>query len=202
MSKRQSMFHNIPKVIVEQMKILEEHDAQDRQDGTPQINRLRQVPPETGKFLALQAAGVPDGAWIEIGTSAGYSALWISLAAKLKGKKLITYELLPEKAEMAKRSFKKTKVEAYIDLVHGDARGHVGHYDEIAFAFLDSEKEMYLDFYDLIVPLLVPGGLLIADNFISHAEDLAPVVEKAKGDPRVDCMVVPVGKGLLFCKKS
>ncbi len=195
------MFHNIPKAILNQMQVLEELDSQDRQDGTIHLKRLRQIPPEAGKFLALQALMVPIGAWIEIGTSAGYSALWISLAAKVKSKKLITYELLPEKVEMAKKTFKAGKVGKTVELVHGDARGHVGHFEEIAFAFLDAEKEMYSEFYDLIVPLLVPGGMLIADNFTSHEEYLEPVFEKAEKDERINSMIVPIGKGLLFCLK-
>ena len=76
------MFHDLPEAIQEQMTALEEIDAQDRQDGTPQVKRLRQIPPATGKFLAFIAASAPEGAWLEIGTSAGYSALWLSLAAK------------------------------------------------------------------------------------------------------------------------
>ena len=195
------MFHDISKEILDQMKALEELDAQDREDGTTQIKRLRQIPPETGKFIAIQATTVPEGAWVEIGTSAGYSALWLSLAAKLKKEKLFTYELLKDKADMAKNTFKQTKVSDYVDLVHGDARGHVGHYEELAFAFLDSEKEMYDEFYDLIVPLLVPGGLLIADNFLSHEEYLTPLKAKAEEDERVDSVIVPIGKGLLLCRK-
>ncbi|MBT3240113.1 MAG: O-methyltransferase [Chloroflexi bacterium] len=195
------MFHDIPKEILDQMKVLEELDAQDRQDGTNQITRLRQIPPETGKFIAIQAASVPEGAWVEIGTSAGYSALWISLAAKLKKEKLFTYELLQDKVALAKNTFKQTKVTEVVELVHGDARGHVGHYEEIAFAFLDSEKEMYEEFYDLIVPLLVPGGLLIADNFLSHEEYLAPLKAKAEGDERIDSVIVPIGRGLLLSRK-
>ena len=195
------MFHDIPKEILDQMKVLEELDAQDRQDGTNQIKRLRQIPPETGKFIAIQAASVPEGAWVEIGTSAGYSALWISLAAKLKKEKLFTYELLQDKVALAKNTFKQTKVTEVVELVHGDARGHVGHYEEIAFAFLDSEKEMYEEFYDLIVPLLVPGGLLIADNFLSHEEYLAPLKAKAEGDERIDSVIVPIGRGLLLSRK-
>ena len=68
------MFHAVPQPILDRMRYLEEVDTQDRQDGTPRLQRLRQIPPETGKFLALLAASVPEGAYIEIGTSAGYSS--------------------------------------------------------------------------------------------------------------------------------
>jgi predicted O-methyltransferase YrrM len=195
------MFHDIPKPVLDQMKALEEIDSLDRQDGTPNIKRLRQIPPETGKFLAVLAAGVPDGAWLEIGTSAGYSALWITLATKLRGTKLVTFELLPEKADLAKKTFKKAKVEGLVELVHGDARGHVGTYAEVAFCFLDAEKEMYQEFYDLVVPNLLPGGMLAADNVVSHRDALEDVINRAEVDDRVDSVVVPIGRGVLVCRK-
>ncbi len=195
------MFHDIPQPVLGQMKALEEIDARDRQDGTPNLKRLRQIPPETGKFLAVQAANVPEGSWLEIGTSAGYSALWITLAAKLKGVKLITFELLPEKADLAKKTFKKAKVSNFVELVHGDARGHVKGYEEVAFCFIDPEKEMYQEFYDMVLPNLVSGGLLVADNVISHKDGLAGFLANAEADERVDCVVVPIGRGLLVCRK-
>jgi len=195
------MFHDIPQSVLDQMKALEEIDARDRQDGTPHLKRLRQIPPETGKFLAVLAANVPKGAWLEIGTSAGYSALWITLAAKLCGIKLVTFELLPEKAELAKKTFKKAKIDELVELVHGDARGHVGDYGEVAFCFLDAEIEMYEEFYDLIAPRLVPGGLLAADNVVSHADDLGKTITKAEEDPSVDSVIVPIGRGVLICRK-
>ncbi len=195
------MFHDIPKPVLDQMKALEEIDALDRQDGTPNIKRLLQIPPETGKFLAVLAAGVPDGAWLEIGTSGGYSALWITLATKLRGTKLVTFELLPEKADLAKKTFKKAKVEGLVELVHGDARGHVGGYAEVAFCFLDAEKEMYQEFYDLVVPNLVPGGMLALDNDVSQRDILEDVINRAEVDDRVDSVVVPIGRGVLVCRK-
>ncbi|MDH3944434.1 MAG: class I SAM-dependent methyltransferase [Anaerolineae bacterium] len=196
------MFHTIPKSIQDRMSSLEKADTKDRAGSTPQLQRLRQVPPETGKFLALTAANAPEGAWLEIGTSGGYSALWISLACQKRATKLVTFELLPEKVELARESFKKAKVEALVELVHGDARGHISDYDEIAFCFLDAEKEMYAEFYELVVPRLVKGGILIADNFLSHKEDLQSVLEQAEADESVDSLMVPIGKGLLLCRKQ
>lgn len=196
------MFHKIPKPILDRMKELEEIDTQDRQDGTPRIKRLRQVPPETGKVLAFLAYTVPSqGAWLEIGTSAGYSALWLSLAVKEKRKTLYTFELLPEKAALARETFKQAKVEKLIELKNGDARGHVGDFGEVAFCFLDCEKEMYADIFELVSPNLVEDGLLIVDNVISHKNDLADFIEKVEGDTSLDTVILPVGKGLLVSRK-
>jgi caffeoyl-CoA O-methyltransferase len=195
------MFNKIPQPVLDQMKALEEIDARDRQDGTPHLQRLRQIPPETGKFLAILAANAPKGAWLEIGTSAGYSALWIAQAASLRGTKLITFELLPDKAALAKKTFQKAKVGDLVEFVHGDARGHMKDYSEVAFCFLDAEREMYLEFYELISPNLVSGGILAVDNAVSHGEELAELIAKAEEDATVDSVVVPIGKGLLVCRK-
>lgn len=71
------MFHTISPAMQAQMQRLEQIDAQDRLDGTPRTQRLRQIPAETGQFLAILAASAPPGHLIEIGTSAGYSTLWL-----------------------------------------------------------------------------------------------------------------------------
>ena len=92
----------------------------------PALKRLRQVPPETGKFLALMAAGAPEGEVVEIGTSAGYSTMWIALACEMLGRTLTTFEVLPEKVKMARETFKLVEVEAIVTLVEGDAREHSG----------------------------------------------------------------------------
>ncbi len=65
------MFHNIPKVIKERMSYLEKLSQKQKKANTPPMQRLRQIPPETGKFLALLAASAPEGTYLEIGTSGG-----------------------------------------------------------------------------------------------------------------------------------
>lgn len=195
------MFHNIRQSILDRMKILEEQDKRDRQDGTLRLQRLRQIPPETGKFLALLAANAPEGASIEIGTSAGYSTLWIALACDLLGRKVTTFEILPEKVKLARETFASAQVEGLVNLVEGDAMENLSHFNDIAFCFLDAEKEIYGKCYKAVIPRLVRGGLLIADNAINHRETLQPVLERALSDERVDAVIVPIGKGELVCRK-
>lgn len=195
------MFHTIPPAITGRMKFLEELDGKDRTDGTPHLQRLRQIPPGTGKFLALLAAGAPEGPILEIGTSAGYSTLWLAVAARALGRKVVTFEVLPEKVKLARETFRAAGVEDTVQLIAGDAREHMAYYYNLAFVFLDAEKEVYSDCYELVVPRLIKGGLLVADNAISHAEALAPMLEHALNDERVDALVVPVGKGELVCRK-
>jgi caffeoyl-CoA O-methyltransferase len=195
------MFHDIPQPILERMRTLEQIDAADRTDGTPHLERLRQIPPGTGRFLAMLAAGAPEGAIVEIGTSAGYSTMWLALAAAAIGRRVTTFEVRPGKVALARETFSLARLDGLIDLVEGDARSHLGAIDEIAFCFLDAEKDAYEDCYETVVPRLVPGGLLVADNAISHREELQPVIDRAMGDPRVDAVIVPIGKGELVCRK-
>lgn len=194
-------FAELPRPLLERMSYLEQRDSQDRQDGTARLKRLRQVPPETGMLLALLAASAPQGPMVEIGTSGGYSALWLSIALQRPGAQLVTFELLPEKAELARETFEKAGVSSKVQLINGDARGHLSSFEGIGFAFLDCEKEMYTELYEELVPRLASGGILVADNTISHQEDLAGFIEQARQDARVDMAILPVGKGLLVCVK-
>jgi len=99
------MFHEILDGMSRRMSELEAIDARDREDGTPRMKRLRQVPRETGRFIALLAASAPPGAVVEIGTSAGYSTMWLALACRETGRRLTTFEVLPEKVSLARKLF-------------------------------------------------------------------------------------------------
>ena len=84
----------------------------------------------------------------------------------------------------------------------GDARQHLPVFDGIAFCFLDVEKDIYGECYELVVPRLAPGGFFVADNIISHQEELNDFVQQVRTDTRIDALVVPIGKGLLVCRKG
>ena len=182
------------------MRRLEAIDAKDRTDGTPRLERLRQIQPETGRFLALLAACAPRGEFIEIGTSAGYSSLYLALACRVIDVRLVTFERLELKARLAEETFRLAGVDDIVELIVGDARDHLERFTNIAFCFLDAEKDIYRDCYDLVVPNMISGGLLVADNVLSHADILQPLVDHAMADRRVDAVVVPIGKGELLCR--
>jgi caffeoyl-CoA O-methyltransferase len=195
------MFHNIPGPVLKRMRELEAQDAIDREDGTPRLQRLRQIPLVTGKFLALLCASAPKGGVLEVGTSGGYSSLWLWLACRERGDQLTTFEILDEKVACANQTFVAAGLGGQIQLIHGDARHVISGYAGVAFCFLDAEKDVYLDVYEKVVPNLVPGGILAADNAINHAEALADFLARAENDARVDALVAPVGKGVLVCRK-
>jgi predicted O-methyltransferase YrrM len=195
------MFHDVPQPIRRRMAELEAIDARDRDDGTPRPSRLRQVSPETGRFIALLAASAPNGQILEIGTSAGYSTLWLVLACRHRGCRVRTFEVLPAKVAIALETFERTGTLGEIELVPEDARDHLAACEDVGFCFIDCEKDAYAECYDAVVPNLVPGGLLLADNAINHHETLAPMLDAALADDRVDAMIVPIGTGVLVCRR-
>lgn len=195
------MFFDIPKRVLDRMSYLEELNHKHRQNKTDKWQRLRQIPPETGKFLALLGACAPAGEYLEIGTSGGYSALWITLSCRELGRKLTTFEILKEKIGIAKETFQAAGIDDLVELIEGDAREYLKQYSEVSFCFLDAEKDVYEDCYEMVVPNMVSGGILVADNVISHKDILKDMVQHALDDRRVDALVVPIGSGELICRK-
>jgi len=196
------MFHEIPEPMKKRMQYLEEIDARDRSDGTTRMSRLRQITSEVGRFIALLAAGAPDGHYIEIGTSAGYSTLWLALACRQAGRRVKTFEILDKKAELAQQTFAIASVGDVVDFVHADALLHLPNIFGISFCFLDAEKEIYGKCYEMVITNMVRGGFLIADNAISHEATLQPMLDRALSDDRVDAIIVPIGSGELVCRKK
>ncbi len=195
------MFQVIPKIVLSRMRFLEELETERDAEHDEAKQRLLQVPEETGRFLSLVAASAPKGIWLEIGTSGGYSALWLSLAAREAGAKLITHEIQDWKIELARETFREAGVEDVVELVTGDAGAHLDKYDDIGFCFMDADKEDYRDQYDAVVSRMVPGGIMVADNIDSHRDMLEGMVSYALQDGRMDNIVVPIGSGLLFGRK-
>lgn len=184
------------------MRRLEERDSADRDDGTPHADRLRAVRPEVGKFLMTLALATRSREIVEIGTSAGYSTLWLAVAARQTGGHVTTFEIDERKVELARTSFAEAGVEDVVVLRPEDALTGLGDFrDQADLVFLDSEKADYERFLPLIVTTLRPGGLLVADNLTSHAEDLAGFREQALGHPKLTGLIVPIGRGELVAVK-
>ena len=196
------MFSEITQEMKDRMAFLENIDKNDRTDGTAKLKRLRQISPETGKFIAILAANCPDGEFMEIGTSAGYSSLWISLVLKERKRKLKTFEILPEKVLLARETFRFANVNYYIELIEGDFLEKYHGIENIAFCFLDCEKHLYEKCFDIVSEKLLPGGLIIADNAINHYESIKPMIDKAESDERFDCSIVSIGKGEFICRRK
>jgi len=95
-----------------------------------------------------------------------------------------TFEILPEKLKFARETFSEAHIEQYVELIAGDALKHFHDVDEIAFCFLDAEKKIYERCWDLVADKMEPHGMLIADNAISHFEELRSMIKKVESDIR------------------
>ncbi len=188
----------VPERVRAVMRRLERADATDRVDGTPRERRLRAVRPEVGEFLLVLALGARTREIVEIGTSGGYSTLWLAVAAGRNGGRVVTFEVDPAKVARARETFARAGVEALVSLRAESAVAGLGRLERPAdLLFLDAEKEDYEDFLIPAVAALRPGGLLVADNLTSHAEDLEGFRRVALGHPELAGLVVPVGRGEL-----
>jgi predicted O-methyltransferase YrrM len=180
------------------MERLQERDARDRTDGTPHAQRLRAITPDVGQFLLTLALAVAARRIVEVGTSAGYSTLWLALAAQRNGGRVTTFEIDPAKVALAARAFAEAGVADVVDLRAEDAAASLGAFAGAAdLVFIDAEKRDYEAYLELAVAALRPGGLLIADSLTSHASDLAGFRERALAHERLTGLVVPIGKGEL-----
>ena len=180
------------------MERLRARDARDRADGTPQSQRLRAITPDVGQFLLTLALAVGARRIVEVGTSSGYSTLWLALAAQRNGGRVTTFEIDPAKVALATSTFAEAVVAGVIDLRAEDAAVGLAAFGGAAdLVFIDAEKRDYEAYLDLAVAALRPGGLLIADNLTSHASDLAGFRERALAHERLSSVVVPIGNGEL-----
>jgi caffeoyl-CoA O-methyltransferase len=178
---------------------LEERDARERTGGVDRSSRLRQITPEVGRFLHTLVLAARPRRLIEIGSSGGYSSIWLGTAARRVGGLVDSLEIDPVKVALARESIGSAGLGDVVRIIEGDAFAYMNARDEpVDFVFLDAEKEDYLAFFDLVVPLLTPGGVLVADNLLSHAESLTPFREAALSEPRLSAVVVPIGRGELL----
>ncbi|HYL41191.1 MAG TPA: class I SAM-dependent methyltransferase [Candidatus Binatus sp.] len=190
----------IPDAVRAVMARLEVADAADRDDGTPQFKRLRQIRPEVGELLLSLALAIDAKVVIEIGTSGGYSSLWFAVAMARTGGRVTTFEVDPDKVATARRSFADAGVTERVELRHEDGvAGLAGYRDATAdLVFLDAEKDLYDRMLDDAIRVLRPRGLLVADNLISHESALTGFRDRARADPRLAGLVVPIGRGELL----
>lgn len=181
---------------------MERQDAGERERNVARAVRLRQITPDVGRLLHTLVLAARPRAIIEIGTSGGYSTIWLATAARDVGASVTTLEIDPVKVRLANANLHAAGVDDVATVAEGDAFAHLRTRAEPAdFVFLDAEKEDYLAFFELIVPLLPPGGVLVADNLLSHAGDLAPFRDRALAHQELSAVVVPIGRGELLAVK-
>jgi caffeoyl-CoA O-methyltransferase len=141
-------------------------------DNILENQRYRNVPPQDGRFLRIMAEAMSAKNVVEIGTSTGYSGIWFGMALQKTGGKLTTFEIDAQRAATARDNFKKAGMADIITVVLGDAHEKVKSLkDPIDILFLDADKEGYIDYLDKLLPLVRPGGLVIAHNINPRMAD-------------------------------
>jgi len=140
--------------------------------GIMENERYRNVPMHDGRLLRILTETMGAGKVVEIGTSTGYSGIWMGLGLKKTGGKLTTYEIDPKRAETARKNFKNAGMADLITLIEGDAHKEVAKLEgPIDILFLDADKEGYIDYLNKLVPKVRSGGLIIAHNINPRMAD-------------------------------
>jgi predicted O-methyltransferase YrrM len=157
----------------------------------------RSLHPDAAKLLNLLAKATGAKQILEIGTSVGYSTVHLALAAQETGGHITTLELMPAKYEQAKANLARGGLSACVTQHLGDALLLLptlpGPWDLV---FLDPEKELYEQAWKSFSDRVRVGGVVIADNLVSHAADLSGYVAMIRSDDRYETVTVPIGLGL------
>ena len=155
---------------------------------------------ETGKFLNILIKSHRPKMIVEVGTSYGYSTLWLAEAAQAVRGKLVTLELSPDKATVARQVIAKAGLESSVEFVVGDALQNIQAIPgQIDFALIDLWKELYIPAFDRLHPKLRVGALVAADNMLSPsytAEDAASYRAHVRSTAGIESVTVPIGSGV------
>jgi predicted O-methyltransferase YrrM len=183
---------------------LEEFGRKNDATLTERPRRMLNITRDTGEFLAVLVAAMNARRVLEIGTSNGYSTLWLAKAAQAIGGAVTTIEKAELKIAMARATFARSGLAALITVVHDDAgdvlrRTPGGGYDLV---FLDSERPEYPGWWPDLRRVLRPGGLLVVDNATSHPEQMKPFVALVTEDRTFTTSLVPVGNGEFLAVKA
>jgi predicted O-methyltransferase YrrM len=177
----------------QEKKILSVLDDMDKNQREGMMN----VPTEDGRLLRLLTEAVNAKSVVEIGTSNGYSSIWFCLALQSTGGKLATYEIDAYRASLARENFKRAGVDNIVTLVEGDAHKEVIKLKEpIDVLFIDADKEGYIDYLNKLLPLVRPGGLILAHNTSSHASEMKDYLNAITTDPNLETVFKREGPGL------
>ncbi|MFZ1794211.1 MAG: class I SAM-dependent methyltransferase [Anaerolineae bacterium] len=165
--------------------------------------KMLNITPDTGEFLRVLILAMNAQRVLEIGTSNGYSTLWLGLAAAQTGGHVRTVELSEYKIKLAAPNFARSGLGQWITQLHDDAGHALAQCEagEIDLLFLDSERKEYAGWWSDIKRVLRPGGLLVVDNATSHASEMQPFVDVVKADDDFATSLVPVGNGEFMAVK-
>lgn len=176
---------------------LEAEDRAEREAGLPAEQRSRQVAPTTGRFLFALAASQAGVEVLELGGSRGYSAIWLAAGARILGGRVVSVERDPGRAAAWRANVAEAGLEEWAELLEDDAFSALEAIEDVFdLVFLDAEKESYEPLFTRARGLVEPGGLVVADNVLSHAETLAAYSAARQADPTLSSVTVPLDRGL------
>jgi predicted O-methyltransferase YrrM len=166
--------------------------------------RMLNITRETGECLSVLVQATNAQRVLEIGTSNGYSTLWLASATKAICGQVTTIELSDYKISLAAKNFARSGLSSFISQIHGDARALLYECSNSSFdlVFLDSERSEYLGWWPDIKRILREGGLLVVDNAVSHFAEMAPFVAIVSADTEFLTCTVPVGNGEFLATKN
>ena len=164
------------------------------------LHRYRNIEPESGRFLSMLIRAQQSKSILEVGTSTGYSTLWLAEAARQTQAMITTLEINAERVAQAKQYATEIDLADLINFKVIDAQVYLEAEKEIFdFILLDAERDAYVSYWPHLVRLLkAKGGLLVVDNVISHSAEVEEFIALIQQDPRFIMSIVPIGAGLLM----
>lgn len=186
------------------LKELENFGVANDREMTDKTKRMRNVTPETGRFLSFMASAAQSKNILEIGTSNGYSTLWLAESVQENGGHVTTIEYLASKAELAQSNFEQAKMSKWINLIVMDAGEYINKLetDSIDMIFLDSDRKEYVEWWGDLSRILKRQGLIVVDNVITHFAELQDFFELVSKDKGFKTMKLPIESGLLLLTKK
>ena len=166
--------------------------------------RMLNITPDTGEFLLTLVLATSARQVLEIGTSNGYSTIWLASAVARTHGRVTTVDKSDYKISLAQDNFRRSGLESVITLVKEDAQRVLGQQPEGScdLIFLDSERSEYLRWWPPLKRALRAGGSLVVDNATSHLDELASFMALVKSDPNFVTSLLPVGNGEFFAVRT
>lgn len=185
------------------LRELEDFGAANDARAGARHEKMLNITPETGELLALLVQSAKARRVLEIGTSNGYSTLWLAEAVSAISGGVVTVEVSAAKAELARRNLERSGLSPWVRQVVAEAGRFLGQQSAATFdlLFLDADREQYLAWWPWVQGVLAPGGLLVVDNAVSHAAEMAGFIAELRATPGWRSLVVPIGKGELIALK-
>jgi predicted O-methyltransferase YrrM len=163
------------------------------------LSRLRNLAPDTAALLAVLVRGAHARRILEIGTSNGYSTLWLADAAQATGGHVESLDIDPRRCDQAQENLARAGLDASATCRTASAAQALTEYPDGAWdlIFLDAERAEYASYWPNVRRTMAPGGALAVDNAISHAAELTALNRLLDDDPRLTSVLVPIGDGLI-----